>query len=137
MAAVVAGGGYALASTGGNEPARGNNGPSYLYLMGSSTTVGPHSNGQNATTCPRDTYPVGGGMNSSRGNWETEWSYADSSGRRSRQPDEWTVGLYNDGNSRAVSCFQRRVPMTGRVRHGGAGPGRRPRPTSWRATWTV
>lgn len=101
IAAVVAGGGYALASTGGNVPARGNNGPSIQYVTGPSVTVGPHSTGQNAASCPSDMYPVGGGMNSFRGVWETQWSYADSSNRRARHPDEWTVGLLNDGNSRA------------------------------------
>jgi hypothetical protein len=100
IAAVVAGGGYALATTNGNTPARGN-GPSILYITGPSVTVSPHSTGQNAAQCPADMYPVGGGMNSFRGVWETQWSYADSSNRRARHPDEWTVGLLNDGNSRA------------------------------------
>lgn len=101
IAAVVAGGGYALASTNSNAPAQGNNGPSFQYITGPSVTVGSRSTGQNAATCPRDMYPTGGGMISFRGVWETQWSYADSSNRRSRHPDEWTVGLYNDSNSRA------------------------------------
>jgi hypothetical protein len=63
--------------------------------------VDSRSTGQNSASCPRDMYPVGGGLSSFRGNWEIQWSYADSSSRRARHPDEWTVGLYNDSNSRA------------------------------------
>jgi hypothetical protein len=102
LAAVVAGGGYALASTdGGNGPMQGGNGISVLYLTGPRVDVDPHSNGEGAAMCPRDMYPIGGGLSSSRGVWEIQWSYADSSGRRSRHPDEWTVGLFNNRDSRA------------------------------------
>jgi hypothetical protein len=101
VAAVVAGGGYALASTDGNAPAQGGNGPSFQYITGSRVSVDSRSTGQDAATCPRRMYPVGGGFSSSRGRWEIQWSYADSSNRRGRNPDEWTVGLFNDSNSRA------------------------------------
>jgi hypothetical protein len=68
--------------------------------VGSNVSVGSHSTGHNATKCPSNTYPVGGGMNSSRGEWEIQSSFADRSNRRARQPDEWTVSLFNNGNSR-------------------------------------
>jgi hypothetical protein len=102
LAVVVAGGGYALASTDGNQPMPGNNGATLLYLAGSNVNVGPHSTGQGAAVCPSNMYPVGGGSSSSsRGQWELQSSYADSSSRRARHPDEWTATLFNDSNSRA------------------------------------
>ena len=100
IAAVVAGGGYALASTDGNAPAQGNNGPNLLYLVGKTVTVLPNSTGQSATVCPLNTYPVGGGPSSSRDQWELQWSNASRSDRRARQPDEWSVRLYNNSNQR-------------------------------------
>jgi len=101
LAAVVAGGGYALASTEGNEPAANNNGPSLLYLVGRTVTVPPNSTGENSTACPVNTYPVGGGPSSSRDQWELQWSNASRSNRRARQPDEWSVRLYNNSGQRA------------------------------------
>ncbi len=101
VAAVVAGGGYALASTNGNAPMQGNNGVSLLYITGSSVTVASNTTRQNATECPRDMYPVSGGPVSSRSEWELQSSYADSSRRRSRNPDEWTVSLRNTSDRRA------------------------------------
>jgi hypothetical protein len=104
LAAVVAGGGYALASTNAPAPGPGpggGNGVSLTYLVGADVNVAPHSNGQGATTCPSRMYPVGGGLSSSRANWEIRSSYADRSSRRVQRPDEWTVSLLNDSNSRA------------------------------------
>jgi hypothetical protein len=100
LAAVVAGGGYALASTHGNVPTQGNNGPNLLYLVGKTVIVPPNSTGQSATTCPLNTYPVGGGPSSSRDQWELQWSNASRSNRRAPQPDEWSVRLYNNSNQR-------------------------------------
>ena len=101
LAAVVAGGGYALASTNGNGPMAGGNGASLTYLVGANVDVAPHMTGQNATMCPRGMYPVGGGPSSSHADWEIQWSDADRSNRRAQQPDEWTVSLLNNGNARA------------------------------------
>ena len=101
LAVIVAGGGYALASTNGNGPAANNNGPNLLYLVGKTVTVPPNSTGESATTCPTNMYPVGGGPSSSRDQWELQWSNASRSNRRVRQPDEWSVRLYNNSNQRA------------------------------------
>jgi hypothetical protein len=101
LVVVVAGGGYALASTNGNGPAANNNGPNLLYLVGKTVIVAPHATGQNATACPTNTYPVGGGPSSSRDQWEIQWSNAGRSNQRARQPDEWTVRLYNNSDQRA------------------------------------
>jgi hypothetical protein len=100
LAVVVAGGGYALASTNGNMPAA-NNGPTILFLVGKTVIVAPRATGQNATTCPTNTYPVGGGPSSSRDQWKLQWSNASRSDRRARQPDEWSVRLYNDSDQQA------------------------------------
>jgi hypothetical protein len=110
VAAVVAGGGYALASTGGNQPQRDNNGVSLSYLVGSRVSVDSRETGEDTVSCPRDMYPVGGGFKSSRGDrgdrgdrggWEVRSSYPDSSDRRGRRPDAWTVSLFNNGDRRA------------------------------------
>jgi hypothetical protein len=101
IAAVIAGGGYALASTNGNKPAASNNGPALLYLVGKTVIVPPNSTGQSATTCPLNTYPVGGGPSGARDQWELQWSNASRSDRRERQPDEWSVRLYNNSNQSA------------------------------------
>jgi hypothetical protein len=101
LAIVVAGGGYAVASTGGNVPAANNNGPNLFYFVGKTVNVAPRSTGENATTCPSNTYPVGGGPSSSRDQWELQWSNASRSNRRARQPDEWSVRLYNNSDQRA------------------------------------
>ena len=101
LAVIAAGGGYALASTNGNGPAANNNGPNLLYLVGKTVNVPPNSTGENATTCPTNMYPVGGGPSSSRDQWELQWSNASRSNRRVRQPDEWSVRLYNNSNQRA------------------------------------
>ena len=101
LAVVIAGGGYALASTDGNGPAASNNGPTLLYLVGKTVIVPPNSTGQSATECPVNTYPVGGGPSSSRDQWELQWSNAGRSDRRARQPDDWTVRLYNNSNQSA------------------------------------
>ena len=108
LAAVVAGGGYALASTNAPAPGPGpgpgpgkGNGVSLTYLVGGTVNVSPRGNGQGATTCPSGMYPVGGGLSSSRAYWEIRSSFADTSNRRARQPDEWTVSVLNDSNSRA------------------------------------
>jgi hypothetical protein len=101
LAVVVAGGGYALASTDGNGPAASNNGPTLLYLVGKTVIVPPNSTGQNATVCPSNTYPVGGGPSSARDQWELQWSNASRSDRRAHEPDEWTVRLYNNSNQSA------------------------------------
>jgi hypothetical protein len=104
LAAVVAGGGYALASTNAPAPGPGpggGNGVSLTYLVGAAVDVAPRMNGQSATMCPRGMYPVGGGLSSSRAYWEIQSSYADRSNRRAQSPDEWTVSVLNDSNSRA------------------------------------
>ena len=101
IAAVVAGGGYALASTDGNQPMQRGNGVSLLYRVGSSINVDSRDTRQGAVSCPRDMYPVGGGFRSSRGEWEIQSSYADSSDRRGRRPNEWTVSLRNNSHRRA------------------------------------
>jgi hypothetical protein len=101
LAVVVAGGGYALASTNASGPAANNNGPNLLYLVGKTVTVSPRATGENATTCPVNMYPVGGGPSSSRDQWELQWSNASRSTRRARQPDEWSVRLYNNSDQRA------------------------------------
>ena len=100
LAVVVAGGGYALASTNASGPAA-SNGPNLLYLVGKTVTVSPRATGENATTCPVNMYPVGGGPSSSRDQWELQWSNASRSTRRARQPDEWSVRLYNNSDQRA------------------------------------
>lgn len=102
LATVVAGGGYALASTNANAPAADRNGVSIRYIVGSSVNVRAHDTGQNATRCPRDMYPISGGPISSRDSeWGIQSSYADRSDRRFRNPDEWTITLLNNSDRRA------------------------------------
>jgi hypothetical protein len=102
LTAVVAGGGYALASTNGNAPAADRNGVSLRYITGDRISVRAHDTGDNATRCPRDMYPISGGVISRRdAEWEIQSSYADRSDRRFRDPDEWTMSLLNNSDRRA------------------------------------
>ena len=62
-------------------------------IAGAPVTVG--------VACTTNTYPVGGGPSSSRDQWELQWSNASRSNRRARQPDEWSVRMYNNSDQRA------------------------------------
>jgi hypothetical protein len=104
LAAVVTGGGYALASTNSSGQTPNTNGDSLRYLVGSNVSVAAHSTGSNATECPSGMYPVGGGPSSSHAVWETQWSDADRSTPAAPHPNEWTVSLYNNSNS--VAAFK-------------------------------
>src|SRR5215472_7320377 len=101
-AAVIATGGYALASTNGSgAPTPGGNGVSLSYLVGSSITVAPHATGQNAAECGAGMYPIAGGPISSHAQWEIASSAADSSNEKALHPNEWIVSLMNNSDSRA------------------------------------
>jgi hypothetical protein len=102
LAAVVTGGGYALASTNSSGQAPSTNGVSLRYLVGSNVIAAAHSTASNATECPAGMYPVGGGPSSSHAVWEIQWSDADRSTPAVAHPNEWTVSLYNNSNSAAA-----------------------------------
>ena len=104
LAAVIMGGGYALASTNSSGQTPNASGGSLRYLVGSNVSVAGHSTASNATVCPPGMYPVGGGPSSSHAVWETQWSDADRSTPAAAHPNEWTVSLYNNSNS--VAAFK-------------------------------
>jgi hypothetical protein len=101
VAAVVAGGGYALASTNASAPTPGKNGVSLSYIVGSSVNVAPHATGQGATECASGMYPIAGGPISTHAQWEIQSSAADSSNEKALHPNEWIVSLMNNSDSRA------------------------------------
>ena len=101
-AALVAGSGFAFASTnGGASPANPQN-DALRYLVGGNVFVPAHSVASNATKCPKGMYPIGGGPSSSHAVWETQWSDADRSTPLAAHPNEWTVGLLNNSGSTAA-----------------------------------
>jgi hypothetical protein len=102
LAAVISGGGYALASTNSSGKSPDTSGDSLRYLVGSNVSVAAHSTASNATECPSGMYPVGGGPSSSHAVWEIQWSDADRSAPTVAHPNEWTVSLYNNSNSAAA-----------------------------------
>jgi hypothetical protein len=111
VAAVLSGGGYALASGHGTGPtAKPGNGSANSsvkaarldYLVGGNVTVPADSAGSNATTCPAGMYPVGGGPSSSKAVWEIQWSDPDRSTPSAAHPNEWAVGLFNNSSSAAA-----------------------------------
>jgi hypothetical protein len=110
-AAVLSGGGYALASSnstghtakpGNGSAALSATAPRLKYLVGGNVTVPAHSAGSNTTTCPTGMYPVGGGPSSPSAVWQIQWSDPDRSTPTAAHPNEWAVGLFNTSGSPAI-----------------------------------
>lgn len=101
VAAAVMGGGYALASSSQAAfvPRVATYTDTLHFLVGGNVSVAAGSSGVNATKCPSGSYPVGGGPSSSSALWMLQFSDADRSSSTVAQPNEWTVGLFNDSST--------------------------------------
>jgi hypothetical protein len=102
VAATIAGGGYALASSdGAGHTAARTDRDALRYIVGPVVLVGADSLGTNAAKCPKGTFPVGGGPSSSKSVWLVQWSDPDRSSKSAAHPNEWTVGMFNTSGSTA------------------------------------